>query len=78
MSFSSYFVELFILLFADDIILSPETVVGLQNELNNPYHADCNLKLKANMNKRIILVFIENVARRHLVRGGSLRVKRSK
>ena len=29
------FIELFILLFADDIILSSETVAGLQNQLNN-------------------------------------------
>ena len=34
-SFSSTLVEIFILLFADDIILLSETEVGLQTQLNN-------------------------------------------
>ena len=54
-SFNSYFVELFILLFAD-IILLFESVVGLQNQLNNICHAACNPKLKENMNNSNMMV----------------------
>ena len=50
-------VELFILLFADDIILLSETVIGLQNQLNNLCKAACRLQLKVNMNKSNIVVF---------------------
>ena len=34
-TFSSFSVELFILLFADDIVLLSETVTGLQTQLNS-------------------------------------------
>ena len=51
------FGELFILLFADDIILLSETPVGLQNQLNNLYKAASNLKLRVNMTKSNIIVF---------------------
>ena len=49
--------ELFILLFADDIILLPKTVTGLQTQLNSLCHAASDLKLKINMNKSNIIVF---------------------
>ena len=41
----------FIVLLADDVILMPETVVGLQTRLNSLQHAVSELKLKVNMNK---------------------------
>ena len=48
---------LFILLFADNIILLSETVTGLQTPLSSLYHAASDLKLKINMNKSNIIVF---------------------
>ena len=50
-------IELFILLFADDIVLLAETAVGLQNQLNNLYRAASQLELKVNMDKSNIIVF---------------------
>ena len=50
-------IELFILLFADDIILLSETAVGLQNQLNSLYRAASQLELKVNMDKSNIIVF---------------------
>ena len=50
-------IELFILLFADDIILLATTVVGLQRQLNNLYNGANRLQLKVNMDKTNIIVF---------------------
>jgi hypothetical protein len=50
-------VQLFILLFADDIILLSETVVGLQNQLKVLESASSDLCLSVNMNKSNIVVF---------------------
>ena len=50
-------VELFILLFADDLVLLSETVVGLQRQLNNLYTSSRKLDLKVNMSKTNIIVF---------------------
>ena len=49
--------ELFILLLADDIVLLSETVVGLQNQLNNLRSSAETLQLKVNMSKSNIIVF---------------------
>ena len=49
--------ELFVLLFADDIILLSETVVGLQTQLNNLYTAASKLRLTVNLAKSNVLVF---------------------
>ena len=49
--------ELVILLFADDIVLISETVVGLQNQLNNLYLASKKLELSVNLAKSNIIVF---------------------
>ena len=49
--------ELFILLLADDIVLLAETVVGLQNQLNNLNRAASTLQLNVNMLKSNIVVF---------------------
>ena len=50
-------VELFLLLFADDIILISETVVGLQNQLNVLKEEADRLKLTVNLDKTNIIVF---------------------
>ena len=49
--------EIFILLFADDIVLMSETVVGLQVQLNNLHNAATKLELKVNLDKSNIIVF---------------------
>ena len=46
-----------ILLFADDMILLSETVIGLQTQLNNLFSAATRLELKVNMNKCNVVVF---------------------
>ena len=54
---SNDFIELFILLFADDIALLSETIIGLQTQLNSLYRAATQLQLKVNMSKSNIVVF---------------------
>ena len=49
--------ELFILLLADDVVLLSETVVGLQNQLNNLACGAKRLGLRVNLNKSNIIVF---------------------
>ena len=49
--------EIFALLLADDIVLCAETVIGLQNQLNNLYRAASKLHLKVNLSKSNIIVF---------------------
>ena len=56
-SLSNDFVQLVILLFADDMILLSETVIGLQTQLNNLFSAASRLQLKVNMKKSNIVVF---------------------
>ena len=56
-SLSSDFVQLVILLFADDMILLSETVISLQTQLNSLFSAASRLQLKVNMNKSNIVVF---------------------
>ena len=56
-SLSSDFVQLVILLFAADMILLSETVIGLQTQLNSLFSAASRLQLKVNMNKSNIVVF---------------------
>ena len=58
-SLTSDCVQLVILLFADDMILLSETVIGLQTQLNNLFSAASRLQLKVNMNKSNIVVFRE-------------------
>ena len=50
-------IELFLLLFADDIVLLSVSVTGLQRQLNSLYDATMRLDLKVNMNKTNIVVF---------------------
>ena len=57
-SLSSDFVQLVILLFADDMILLSQTVIGLQTQLNSLFCAVSRLQLKVNMNKSNIVVSV--------------------
>ena len=63
--------ELFILLFADDIILLSETVTGLQTQLNSLCHAASDHKLKTNMNKSNMIVFRKGG---YFMRGGFMTI----
>ena len=56
-SLSSDFVQLVILLFADDMILLSETVIGLQTQINSLFSAASSLQLKVNLNKSNIVLF---------------------
>ena len=50
-------IELSILLFADDIILIPDTVYGLQRKINVLYNVSCILGLEVHAGKSNIVVF---------------------
>ena len=54
-TFGNDFIELFILLLADDIVLLSS--IGLQTQLNSLYRAAMQLQLKVNMDKSNIVVF---------------------
>lgn len=49
--------ELFLLLFADDIVLLSSSPVGLQNQLNNLAIASDKLGLKVNLDKTKVMIF---------------------
>ena len=49
--------EIFLLLFADDVVLISTTPTGLQNQLDNLVHVSNLLRLKVNTEKTKILVF---------------------
>ena len=51
-------IELFILLFTDDIILLSDTIVGLQNQLNVLCKHATALELQVNLDKSNIVIFI--------------------
>ena len=55
--FTNDYLELFILLLADDVVLLSETVTGLQTQLNSLQRASSSLRLKLNMSKSNIVVF---------------------
>jgi hypothetical protein len=50
-------IEIFLLLFADDIILLSNTIIGLQNQLNSLKREAHRLQLTVNLEKTKILVF---------------------
>ena len=50
-------IEIFILLFADDVILVSDTVCGLQNQSNVLFDTANRLSLFVNMDKSKIVVF---------------------
>ena len=49
--------EIFLLLFADDIVLISSTPVGLQNQLDNLAAASDRLGLKANLDKTKVMIY---------------------
>ena len=55
--FTTDFLEIFILLLADDIALISETVIGLQTQLNILQRSAISLGLKVNLDKSNIIVF---------------------
>ena len=50
-SFINDYFELFILLLANDVVMLPETVIGLQIQLNSLQRASASLHLKVDMRK---------------------------
>jgi hypothetical protein len=56
-SLSPHQVELFVLLFADDLLLLSDTVMGLQNQLNVLYDAAVRARLIVNTAKTKVVVF---------------------
>ena len=50
-------VKIFLLLFADDMIILSDTVVGLQNQLNSLKQEADRLQLTVNLDKTNIIVF---------------------
>ena len=50
-------VELFILLFADDIVLLSDTIIGLQNQLNILAKKSTELDLHVYLEKSNIVIF---------------------
>ena len=50
-------IELFILLFADDLLLMSETPIGLQNQLNSLWKSAKKHDIKVNLNKSSVIVF---------------------
>ena len=50
-------IEIFLLLFADDIILLSDTIIGLQNQLNSLKREADRLELTVNLDKTNIMVF---------------------
>ena len=50
-------IELFILLFADDIVLLSDTIVGLQNQLDVLARNALKLDLHVNLDKTNIVIF---------------------
>jgi hypothetical protein len=55
--FNVDFLEVFILLLADDVVLLSETVIGLQTQLSNLCRAAASLQMRINMSKSNIIVF---------------------
>ena len=49
--------EIFLLLFADDIVLLSSTPTGLQNQINSLVKASCSLGLVVNLEKTKVMVF---------------------
>ena len=54
-------IEIFILLFADDVILVSDTVCGLQNKLNVPFDTANRLSLFVNTNQKPLYLEMANI-----------------
>ena len=57
LQFSPNDIEIFIMLFADDIILLSATIAVLQNQITAPYNAANRVRLQVNFNKTKVMVF---------------------
>ena len=55
--FSPNDIEMFIMLFADDIILTSATIAGLQNQLNVWHDCTQRLHLNVNLSKTKVMIF---------------------
>ena len=53
--------DIFLLLFADDIVLISSTPSGLQNQIDNLENASKSLGLTVNLNKTKVMVFRKGV-----------------
>ena len=49
--------EIFLLLFADDVVLVSSTPVGLQNHISNPQKVSDSLGLAVNLDKTKVIIF---------------------
>jgi hypothetical protein len=56
-TFTPHQVELFMLLFADDLLLVSFSVIGLQNQLNILHNAALRAQLQVNLSKTKVMVF---------------------
>ena len=57
LQFSPNDIEIFIMLFADDIVLLSATVIGLQNQIAALYNVAIRLRLQVNLSKTKVMVF---------------------
>ena len=57
LQFSPNDIDIFIMLFADDIILLSATIAGLQNQITALYNAANRLRLQVNFSKTKVMVF---------------------
>ena len=57
LQFSPNDIEIFIMSFADDIVLLSATIIGLQNQITALYNAAIRLRLQVNLSKTKVMVF---------------------
>ena len=69
-------IEIFIMSFADDIILLSATIAGLQNQITALYNDANRLRLQVNFNKtKVMLLFFERGVTFVLEKNGTMAVK---
>ena len=57
LQFSPNDIEICIMLFADNIVLLPATITGMQNQITELYNAANRLRLQVNLSKTKVMVF---------------------
>ena len=60
-------IEIFLLLFADDVILLSDTIVGLQNQLDNLKREADRLYLTINLDKTNVTVFLLAISEKAVI-----------
>ena len=76
LQFSPNDIEIFIMSFADDIILLSATIAGLQNQITALYNDANRLRLQVNFNKtKVMLLFFERGVTFVLEKNGTMAVK---